>query len=555
MIRAPQTPPSGGAQPEVHRSPGLGSRSPAPRVRPLLPLWAALPVAAVAGIVMDLAYPDVGFWPAAFLATGLMLLTLIGRSVSGALTVGLVFGLVFFSLLVLWTSRYLGPIPWLALTVVEGSLTAVGMITLTLAYRWLPRIAPGPVGRLVLLPGLIAALWTGREVALGAWPYGGLPWARLGMTQSESPAAELSSWVGVSGLSFLMVLTVAIAVEGARTHSWRRPWWAMLPATIIGILLLVPAFPTTSAGSLRIGAVQGNGPSGYFDDRQPGAIADAQAAATEDLFDENLDLLVWPEGLDADPFRSASLAGVLTTISQRAGAPLLANAATGVDDRLYNTSFLWDPRISPAPSRDQVQTHAKRHPVPFGEYVPDRAFYNALAPDLVGLIQREYTHGTDIPMVFVDEIPVGLAICFDVIYDEVITESVTAGAQVLVFQTNNADFRGTDENLQQLAFARMRAIETGRSVVNVSTVGTSQIIRPDGTTVASLPAGDSGTMTADVPLRTGSTPGVLLGATVSGVLLWGGLISLGLSGLLMARSQRRTQRRPHPEEVYHPGVR
>ncbi len=45
-----------------------------------------------------------------------------------------------------------------------------------------------------------------------------------------------------------------------------------------------------------------------------------------------------------------------------------------------------------------------------------------------------------------------------------------------MFQTNNADFRGTDENLQQLAFARMRAIETGRSVVNLSTVGTSQVI-------------------------------------------------------------------------------
>ena len=52
-----------------------------------------------------------------------------------------------------------------------------------------------------------------------------------------------------------------------------------------------------------------------------------------------------------------------------------------------------------------------------------------------------------------------------------------------MFQTNNADFRGTDENLQQLAVARIRAVETGRTVVNVSTVGTSQIIRPDGSTL------------------------------------------------------------------------
>ncbi|MGL1227172.1 nitrilase-related carbon-nitrogen hydrolase, partial [Vibrio parahaemolyticus] len=53
---------------------------------------------------------------------------------------------------------------------------------------------------------------------------------------------------------------------------------------------------------------------------------------------------------------------------------------------------------------------------------------------------------------------VGLAICFDVIYDDVIFDAARQGAQVYIFQTNNADFRGTDENVQQLAIARMRAI-------------------------------------------------------------------------------------------------
>jgi apolipoprotein N-acyltransferase len=120
-------------------------------------------------------------------------------------------------------------------------------------------------------------------------------------------------------------------------------------------------------------------------------------------------------------------------------------------------------------------------------------------------------------MVTVGDVPVGLAICFDVIYDEVIAESVTAGAELLVFQTNNADFRGTDENLQQLAVARIRAVETGRTVVNVSTVGTSQIIRPDGSTLTGLPAGQAGAMIADTDLRAGITPAVLIGQGVSTV--------------------------------------
>lgn len=43
--------------------------------RPLLPLWLALPVAVAGGAVMDLAYPDIGIWPLAFVGAALSLLT------------------------------------------------------------------------------------------------------------------------------------------------------------------------------------------------------------------------------------------------------------------------------------------------------------------------------------------------------------------------------------------------------------------------------------------------------------------------------------------------
>ncbi len=95
-----------------------------------------------------------------------------------------------------------------------------------------------------------------------------------------------------------------------------------------------------------------------------------------------------------------------------------------------------------------------------------------------------------------------------------------------MFQTNNADFRGTDENLQQLAFARMRAIETGRSVVNISTVGTSQMITHTGQTSASLDADEAGALLEDVELRSGLTAGVVLGPWLQQLMLWGGLGAL-----------------------------
>ncbi|MFK0241514.1 apolipoprotein N-acyltransferase [Microbacterium sp. NPDC090281] len=506
---------------------------PEPRVpqRPLLPLWAATSSAALAAVLMFFSYPAAAVWILAFPATALLLVALIGRRFGGALLVGLVYGILFFGLLVSWTSRYLGPIPWAALSVVEGVLTALALVPIALAYRWLPRAFPGAAGRLLGLPSVVAALWVGRELFVGSWPYGGFPWARIGMSQAESPLAPISSWVGVSGLGFLMVLIVAMLIEVVRLRAWRTPLRLVVPAVLVVVLLFTPLFPTSSTGSMRIAAVQGNGPTGYFDEREPFAVIQAQTDATAPLYGEDVDLLVWPEGsLDGDPFQIDALARRMTLISNRIDAPLLANAATGRDDRYFNTSMLWNA------DGTATQVHDKRHPVPFGEYVPDRAFFNALAPDLIGLIQREYTPGSNPPIVDVDGDLVGLAICFDVIYDDVIWQGLNAGAEVLVFQTNNADFRGTDENLQQLAFARMRAIETGRSVVNVSTVGTSQVIRADGSTVTSLDADEAGAMLEDVELRSGLTAGVVLGPWVQAILLWGGLGAL-LVGWWRARKR------------------
>ncbi|WP_313355578.1 apolipoprotein N-acyltransferase [Microbacterium sp.] len=499
-----------------------------PSARPDLPLWAAAGMAAIAGVLMALAFPAAAIWPLVFVALALLLPALRGRRVGGALLVGLAYGLVFFALQVSFTARYLGPVPWIALTVVEGVLTAVALIPITLAYRWLPRVWPR--GTRVALPFVVAGLWTTHELFLGNWPYGGFPWARLGMSQAQGPFAPVASWLGVSGLTFLMVALVALLIELFRMRGWSRATTLIAPAVTLVVLLLTPLFPTARSGEMRIAAVQGDGPTGYFDEREPYGVISAQTDATRMIGDADVDLLVWPEGgVDYDPFQDETTARRLTRLVNEFDAPLLANTATERGEDIFNTSFLWTQQ------GDASQLHDKRHPVPFGEYVPDRDFYYALAPDLIGLIGREYTPGSNPPLVRVDGTGVGLAICFDVIYDEVIRESVTGGAEVLVFQTNNADFRGTDENLQQLAFARMRAIETGRSVVNVSTVGTSQIIRPDGSTVAALDADEAGALIEDVELRSGLTAGVVLGPWIQ----LGMLISpavLAVAGLL---SQRR----------------
>ena len=522
------------------------SRAAAPRVAQTsrstaavrgLPWGAAIPVAAVSGLLLDAAFPSLGWWPLAFLSIAGGLWTLRGRSVGGAFAVGLAYGAAFTFTHLMWVVQFLGPIPWVALAGFEALLFALGAIPIALAYRW-AAASPHRAVRTLLLPALIAALWTARELVLGSWPYGGFPWGRIGMSQANGPFAEGASWVGVTGLTFLIVWFCASLV-GWATRPAPRKLTGLLPAAVILALLFVPAFPTTAAGSLRIGWVQGDGPAGYFDARGPGDVLAAQQQASETILGEPMDLLVWPEGgVDSDPFRTPETARTLDELVEQAGAPLLMNAATARDEHTYNTSMLWE-------GGGAEQLHDKVNPVPFGEYVPDRWFYERIVPDLVGLIQREYSPGTNPPLVSVDGIQVGLAICFDVIYDSVIWDGARGGAQFYAFQTNNADFRGTDENLQQLEFARMRAIETGRAVVNVSTVGTSQVIAPDGTVIAGAPAAEPAAAVTSVPLRTGLTPAVLVGPILTLIIpiaALGGLLTLGLL-------QRRWSRPSTPTPV------
>lgn len=529
---------------------------------PLIPLWMACVTAGLGGLALDMAFPSLGWWPLAFVAISLILVSLIGRKLAESFLVGTVFGASFYFVHVSWAASFLDDapyswVPWVALASAEGLLVGLFSLMITFAYRWLPRWRNTMGARLVALPLLVAGSWVAREIALGSWPYGGFPWGRLGMSQSDSPFAPVASWVGVSGLGFLMVVLVATAIEIFRltgtsqqnadmarvAHRSRSRYWIAVTSPTMVLFLtmtLLPPFPTQPAGAIRVGAVQGNGPVAYMDERERGDILESQMEASRPLEGEGVELVLWPEGsVDSDPIMDGEIAETLTQAVGRYEAPILLNAASQSGGSTYNTSFLWT-------ADGAASTHAKRHPVPFGEYLPDRWLYETIAPGLVSLLRREYAPGTDPPLVNVAGADIGLAICFDVAFDDVISEGAQGGAQVFMFQTNNGDFRGTDENLQQLAFARMRAVETGRSVINLSTTGTSQIFLADGSVIDSLPIDESGLMIADVELRDGLTLAVIVGPTLQAVILWGTPVALLALVVVLSSARRdRTLLRSH----------
>src|SRR6185437_949101 len=127
-----------------------------------------------------------------------------------------------------------------------------------------------------------------------------------------------------------------------------------------------------------------------------------------------------------------------------------------------------------------VAMYTKRHPVPFGEYIPLRGLATWVSSDAKLVVDMVAGHGNG--LLRGGPVPIGDVICFEVAYDGLVRSSVAAGAQLLVVQTNNATFGYTPETYQQLAMSKLRAIETGRTVLQVSTTGASAIVSPDGTT-------------------------------------------------------------------------
>lgn len=494
------------------------------RAKEGLPLMFAVPIAALGGVLNALAFPGVGWWPLILIGTSLILFALIGRQIWASLLVGVVGGFAFWGTLILWITVYLGPIPWLALAGLESIFFALGCALIALAWRVTDGIFGEVWGRLVLAPLIVAGLWTFREYVTSNWPYGGFSWGRLAFSQSESPFGGLVAWVGVSGLSFLLAWVCALTVQVMRQPaSQYRIVRGVLPVGLVAILLSVPAFPVVESGSMRVAAVQGNADAGLFASNAPGQILNDHLASTEPLYGEDVDLVVWPENAaDLNPLTNSQSAATLNEVTRQMNAPLVTGTITSDGKRIYNSLLLWDNGLGAISQYDKV------HPVPFAEYIPDRDFWYPLAPELFSLIPRDFTIGTRANVFDIDGIMAGLAICFDIVDDNLVRQMIADGANIILAPTNNADFGRTDESVQQLAIARMRAIETGRSVVNISTVGTSAIIAPDGSTIDQLPTFTAGAMLQDVPLSTSTTM-----ATTAGQGIELAVSVLGLGGLIL----------------------
>jgi apolipoprotein N-acyltransferase len=482
--------------------------------------------------IASLAFPQPGIWPLLFVGVPLMVFAFRCATVGESMIIGAVTGFVYYGAVAKWLSVYLGLAPWLGLVGLQTVLFAVGGIAIGAAWRGVDTLNLHSISGRLQGGFFVAAAWVAREAIAAQFPWGGFGWARVSHGLADSPFRYLGTLFGLTGASAVIVLVGVAYVLTWQNISILKGKALHLSGITVGLVALLP-FPylllaTAPSGSVRVAAVQGNSDSALFSSARQGDAVAKHVAAMNDANTGVVDVVIWPENaMDIDPLRSAEAAALADSISLATNAPFIFGTITVDGDKTFNSVLKWQA------GEGAVDQYDKVHPVPFAEYLPNREFFYPLAPSMFDMVPRDYTIGTRDPVMTAGDAIAGIAICYDIVDDALFRDMLANNANVIFAPTNNSDFGRTDESIQQLGIARMRAVETGRSVVNVSTVGVSAVIAPDGSDLDRLEPFTPGVMVANVPLSTVVTP-----ASVIGLPLEWALIVMGLVPVLGLRRKR-----------------
>ncbi|GAA1677159.1 apolipoprotein N-acyltransferase [Glycomyces endophyticus] len=531
--------------PKPHRRLALLVASPLGR---RLSLPAALVLAVASGLLAVLAFPPYGAWPLAAVSVAGFGAAVHRRRMRGGLGIGFVYGMAFFLPLLAWSSTQVGQWPWLFLSALEALGTGVLGAGLAVCSRLID------LHRWTWAP-LTGVAWVAQEALRDRQPFGGFPWARLAFSQADAPTAA-AAWLGgapllsfVVALSGGFLLAAGYAVATRRLAGLRKAAAFTAAAAVATIApLALPTGSTAPAGdTVNVAVVQGNVPRlGLGFNEQRRAVLDNHVQATLDLADavnegraERPDLVVWPENAsDIDPIENQDAYDEISLAAAAIGAPIVLGGIVHNDDgTVSNMSIVWDPEDGP------VYMYAKRHPVPFAEYVPYKDFFSTLA----GWIDPRMAEGLDSVAGFAagtgeGVIPVGDTdisglICFEIAFDAETRDSVLAGAQLMVVQTNNATF-DTKEAQQQLAMVQIRSIEHGRDGLMASTVGVSAFTDHTGAVSQATEFNTAAVIQSDLTLSDASTPATAMGILPEAVLTGAALVALACAIAINIRHRR-----------------
>jgi len=456
--------------------------------------------AALSGFFLVACFPKLSLHPLVWIAALPLLLILAGKaSLWRAFGWGYLSGAIFFAGSCYWfvevTHQYGGLNLALALTALLAFVVVFSVFfgAFGLAVGMVARKSPS----LALL--LSPFLWVAMELAR-TYLITGFPWNLLGYAMPFAGLRQIACVTGIYGLSFLAATTSALGAWVILR--WRARW----PCFVLGgwvALLLVGNWtfkppPPTRGSNLAI-LVQPNVP--LEEAAAPAWAPWLNPTKLNRLVNMSLDalskegwnkgsalgeeerqrgaappLIIWAE--NPAPFyftRDPVFRNAVERMARQAGAYVVVNTVVPVGagySKITNSAVIVDPQ-----GREILQ-YDKMHLVPFGEYVPAWAF-----PNEIGKITNEagnFVPGSSYRVAPTPEGAIGVFICYEDIFPQLVRRFTVAGARVLVNISNDAWFGDSAAALQELEMARLRAIEDRRYLLRATNDGITAMIDPYG---------------------------------------------------------------------------
>ncbi|WP_426869911.1 apolipoprotein N-acyltransferase [Candidatus Planktophila versatilis] len=402
---------------------------------------------AFAAFLVSAAFEPIGIWFLAVIGLTLYLQKL--RSSSRPMLHSLAFGFILNAIVLYWSGKYVGPIPWLLLS----ALQALFYLPVGWVYRRTHRLLWSALALLAM------------EEIRSRFPFGGFGWTRIAFSQVDSPALPI---VALGGVMALSAFTLAIALLLVRIRG--KNLAAILTLFIIAFLL--PANPQGS-GEVNLIAIQGNTPQvGLGFNSRAKAVFDLHRDVTGRVTSDQYDAIIWPENaIDIDPRIFPEVQADIAALTGDLSTPIIAGVVQRSTNGPQNASILF--------GEDGIResVYIKRGLTPFGEYIPLRGLAELVSP--LAKKVNDFIQGSKRVTHEVAGVQLGPIICYEIILDDLVRD-MAKNSQALIVQTNSATFAGTAESAQQLAITRIRAVEHSRAILSVSTVGISAFIDNNG---------------------------------------------------------------------------
>ncbi|RZV47273.1 MAG: apolipoprotein N-acyltransferase [Acidimicrobiales bacterium] len=445
----------------------------------------------LAGFLVAFSLPPWGWWPLALIGFALLSYAILDTTRLQRFATGWAMGFVWLAMGELWMF----------------DLTAPGYVFVFVVFGagyGLAAVAAGSGERQrVLLPAANVII----EWLRWAWPFGGVPLATVPMTQVESPLATV---LPLGGGLLLVAVTVLSGI--ALRLLWQRrfdhaamTFGPVVVAVIIGVMV-----PNGSViDTLDVAVVQGGGPQRTRADVcENQAVFERHVEATNTI-DREVDLIVWPENVvnpiaDGTPLGRCDDLFYMTEAMDRVAEVARQQNAVLIPGWFHNDGPRHNVNYSTAvnPDGETVSRYDKVRIVPFGEFVPLRGFIENFSDDVPS---RDVRAGDGPAILDSDVGRFGVSISWEIFFESRGRAAIRDGGEVLINPTNGSSYWLTILQSQQVASSQLRALETGRWVLQAAPTGFSAIVSPDGELLDRTDVSEQKVLYATIERREGLT--------------------------------------------------